>query len=165
MFKRLKARRQAKKEAKLAAIKAENEEKEKVVKKESVATKPKTEEAKVTKTTESPKKEAPKVEKTPTKNAKEEVAGDDLEDVEKEAAEIKAKKRNAKYHVSQNKDEKSQFFKQWRVRKEGSKKTIKYFATQLEAIAYAEDLAKKNDSSVVIHKVDGSIRKQDYTKK
>lgn len=151
MFKRLKARRQAKKEAKLAAIKAENEEKEKVVKKESVATKPKTEEAKVT--------------KTPTKNAKEEVAGDDLEDVEKEAAEIKVKKRNAKYHVSQNKDEKSQFFKQWRVRKEGSKKTIKYFATQLEAIAYAEDLAEKNDSSVVIHKVDGSIRKQDYTKK
>lgn len=142
MFKRLKARRQAKKEAKLAAIKAENEEKEKVV-----------------------KKEAPKVEKTPTKNAKEEVAGDDLEDVEKEAAEIKVKKRNAKYHVSQNKDEKSQFFKQWRVRKEGSKKTIKYFATQLEAIAYAEDLAEKNDSSVVIHKVDGSIRKQDYTKK
>lgn len=70
-----------------------------------------------------------------------------------------------KYHVSQNKDEKSDHFKEWRIRKEGSNKTIKFFATQKEAIEYAEDLATKAGSSVVIHKVDGSIRKQDYTKK
>jgi len=69
---------------------------------------------------------------------------------------------NPKYHVSQNKDAKSPAFKQWRVRKEGSNKTIKYFDTQAEAIKYAEDLAKKNDTSIVIHKLDGSIRKQDY---
>ena len=73
--------------------------------------------------------------------------------------------KNPKYHVSQNKDENSVAFKQWRVRKEGSNKTIKYFGTQAEAILYAEDLANKNGSSVVIHKVDGSIRKQDYQKK
>ena len=64
-----------------------------------------------------------------------------------------------------NKDEKSKHFKSWRVRKEGSQKTIKYFLTQLEAIEYAQDLADKAGTTIVIHKVDGSIRKQDYTKK
>lgn len=70
-----------------------------------------------------------------------------------------------KYHVSQNKDEDSDSYKKWRVRKEGSTKTIKFFDTQKEAISYAEELAEKAGSSVVIHKVDGSIRKQDYSKK
>ena len=70
-----------------------------------------------------------------------------------------------KYHVSQNKDEDSENFKKWRVRKEGSTKTIKFFDTQKEAIAFAEQLAESAGSSVVIHKLDGSIRKQDYTKK
>lgn len=73
--------------------------------------------------------------------------------------------KTAKYHVSQNKDAKSQSYKKWRVRKEGSNKTIKFFDTQKEAIDYAEDLAKSAGSSVVIHKLDGSIRKQDYAKK
>jgi uncharacterized protein YdaT len=71
----------------------------------------------------------------------------------------------AKYHVSQNKDEDSDNFKKWRVRKEGSTKTIKFFDTQKEAIEFAEGLAESAGSSVVIHKVDGSIRKQDYAKK
>jgi len=70
-----------------------------------------------------------------------------------------------KYHVSQNKDDKNPQFKKWRVRKEGSTKTIKYFDTQKEAIDYAQELADKAGSSMVIHKVDGSIRKQDYSKK
>jgi hypothetical protein len=70
-----------------------------------------------------------------------------------------------KYHVSQNKDDKSPQFKKWRVRKEGSTKTIQYFDTQKEAIDYAQELADKAGSSMVIHKVDGSIRKQDYSKK
>lgn len=77
----------------------------------------------------------------------------------------KKQPKPAKYHVSQNKDTNSDSFKKWRVRKEGSTKTIKYFDTQKEAIEFAEDLAEKAESSVVIHKVDGSIRKQDYTKK
>lgn len=66
------------------------------------------------------------------------------------------------YHVSINNSEKSPHFKRWRVRKQGSKKTIKYFDTQAEAIEFADDLAKKADGHIVIHKLDGSIRKQNY---
>ena len=69
-----------------------------------------------------------------------------------------------KYHVSQNKDSKSKQYKKWRVRKEGSTKTIKYFDTQKEAIEYAEGLAESQEGSIVIHKVDGTIRKQNYSK-
>lgn len=89
--------------------------------------------------------------------------------IEKKPVEQKPVKKEStkkqQYHVSQNKDEKSEFFKQWRVRKSGSDKVIKYFKTQKEAIVYAEELAKNNDTTVVIHKVDGSIRKQDYSDK
>ena len=70
-----------------------------------------------------------------------------------------------KYHVSQNKDKDAEFFMKWRVRKEGSDKTIQFFDTQKIAIDFAQDLADKSGSTVVIHKLDGSIRKQDYTKK
>ena len=73
--------------------------------------------------------------------------------------EEKAKNR---YHVSQNKDESSEHYKAWRVRKEGSQKTIKYFSTQKEAIQYAKQLAKGNQSSIIIHKVDGKVRKKQY---
>ncbi len=101
-------------------------------------------------------KEAPVVAaETPIEESKEEI----VEDAKKSAPKI------AKYHVSQNKDENSDNFKKWRVRKEGSTKTIKFFDTQKEAIEFAEQLAESAGSSVVIHKVDGSIRKQDYTKK
>lgn len=79
------------------------------------------------------------------------------------AEEEKAKaQKPSKYHVSQNKDAKSDAYRKWRVRKEGSQKTIKYFDTQKEAIAFAEDLAESNNSSVVVHKLDGTIRKQNY---
>ncbi|CCV63875.1 hypothetical protein) [Alteracholeplasma palmae J233] len=88
------------------------------------------------------------------------------EESKQEADEEKTKKQPSnKYHVSQNKDDKSANFKKWRVRKAGSDKTIKFFDTQAEAIKFAEGLAESNDGSVIIHKVDGSIRKQDYTKK
>ena len=107
-----------------------------------------------TKEQPTPKKESPKVAKAPSK--------DDVSEDE-----IKGEKPSKipKYHVSQNKDEKSDNFKKWRVRKEGSTKTIKFFNTQKEAIEYAEGLAESAGSSVVIHKLDGSIRKQDYAKK
>lgn len=78
------------------------------------------------------------------------------EEVKKEVKDI--------YHISQNKDEKSPNFKKWRVRKANSTKTIQYFDTQVEAIKFAEDLAEKADGHIVIHKRDGSIRKQDYSK-
>ena len=66
------------------------------------------------------------------------------------------------YHVSMNNSEKSPHFKRWRVRKQGSKKTIKYFDTQAEAIDFANNLAKNADGHIVIHKMDGTIRKQNY---
>lgn len=68
------------------------------------------------------------------------------------------------YHISQNKSEKSPHFKKWRVRKANSRKTIQYFNTQAEAIDFAKDLADKIGGSIVIHKRDGTIRKQDYSK-
>jgi len=83
--------------------------------------------------------------------------------LDKEEAQKDAK--NAKYHVSQNKNPRSDSYRKWRVRKEGSNKTIKYYDTQKEAIEYADDLAETAGTSVVIHKMDGSIRKQDYTRK
>ncbi|MCR1808699.1 DUF2188 domain-containing protein [Haploplasma modicum] len=88
------------------------------------------------------------------------------EETKKEETETKTEPakevKPVKYHVSQNKDENSQFYKKWRVRKQGSQKVIKYFDTQKEAIVYAEDLAAKAGTQIVIHKLDGSIRKQKY---
>jgi|BioPla2DNA2_1021312.scaffolds.fasta_scaffold25680_3 outer membrane biosynthesis protein TonB len=82
--------------------------------------------------------------------------------VEAPKEEPKESAKAPKYHVSQNKDEKSEFFNQWRVRKSGSSKTIKYFRTQKEAIDYAKGLAKNAETDIVIHKTDGKIRKQKY---
>ena len=87
------------------------------------------------------------------------------ETTNEEAVKKTVKEGPAKYHISQNKDTDAEHASEWRVRKEGSSKTIKYFKTQKEAIAFAEKLAENQDSSIVIHKKDGSIRKQDYTKK
>lgn len=81
-----------------------------------------------------------------------------------ETEEPKKKTAPARYHISQNKDTDAEHAGEWRVRKEGSEKTIKFFKTQKEAIEYAEKLAENQDSSIVIHKKDGSIRKQDYKK-
>lgn len=105
-----------------------------------------------------------KEEVKPVKEAPAKKPEAELEDEVEEKNSAKTPKI-AKYHVSQNKDEDSEFFKKWRVRKEGSTKTIKFFDTQKDAIAFAEGLAESAGSTVVIHKVDGSIRKQDYTKK
>lgn len=134
LFKRWRAKRAAKKQLK-AEQKAQQEEKATTTVKQPV--------------------EQTKPEETKTAKA---------EPREENAAEpnVEEKARILKYHVSQNKDKKSSYFKQWRVRKEGSKKTIKYHNTQKEAIEHAEELAEKAGSSVVIHKVDGTIRKQNY---
>ena len=125
------------------------------------------EETKVEKDLEQEVKEVPteKPKAVEKKVKAEETVEDDVsEDAEVDAKETKKQVAN-KYHISQNKDEKSPHFKSWRVRKAGSNKTIKYFETQAEAIKFAEGLAERNDGSIVIHKVDGTIRKQDYTKK
>ena len=78
---------------------------------------------------------------------------------------LESSKRLRVYHISQEKNKKSQYFKMWRIRLRGSDKTIKFYNTQKEAIDEASRLAKEYDDRIVIHKVDGSIRKQDYSKK
>ena len=64
-----------------------------------------------------------------------------------------------KYHISLNKDGK------WQVKGEKAEKALKLFDTQKEAIAYAESVSENQDGDIVIHKKDGKIRKQDYSKK
>ncbi len=125
---------------------------QKTVKSEEQAVVPEKQET----TTKAPEVKAVKEEKVV------EVAKKEPETVEKTAEKVA---KPAKYHISQNKDTDATHANEWRVRKEGSSKTIKYFNTQKEAIEFAEKLAENQDSSIVIHKKDGSIRKQNYTKK
>ena len=61
-----------------------------------------------------------------------------------------------KYHISLREDEK------WQVKCEGAEKALKLFDTQKEAIDYAKTVAGTQEGSIVIHKVDGKIRKQKY---
>lgn len=61
------------------------------------------------------------------------------------------------YHVSKNEDGK------WQVKGAKAEKALKLFDTQKEAIAYAESVSGNQDGSLVIHKKDGKIRKQDYS--
>lgn len=88
-----------------------------------------------------------------------------VEEVEEKVLAKEKKLGISKYHVSQNKDKDATNFMKWRVRKSNSSKTIQFFDTQKLAIDHAQDLADRAGSTVVIHKIDGSIRKQDYTKK
>jgi len=68
--------------------------------------------------------------------------------------------KNRNYHVSLRKDD-----GKWQVKYAGGEKAIKLFNTQKEAIDYAQSLAKSQDGCITIHKVDGTMRKQDYSKK
>lgn len=79
-----------------------------------------------------------------------------------EAKEDSVSKIKNNYHVSQNKSKDHEREGEWRVRKEGSDKTIKFFNTQAEAIEFAKGLAENNDGNVIIHKKDGKIRKTSY---
>ncbi len=48
----------------------------------------------------------------------------------------------------------------WQVKLEGSSKATKKFKTKAEADAYAKELAKKQETSVVRRKKDGSFQKK-----
>ena len=63
-----------------------------------------------------------------------------------------------KYHISIREDGK------WQVKGAKADKALKLFDTQKEAIAYAKVVAGNQEGNIVIHKVDGKIRKQNYTK-
>ena len=58
------------------------------------------------------------------------------------------------YHVSRRAE-----LNKWQVKATGSKKVLKLFNTQKEAIEYAESLAKSNGASVRVHSKAGKIRK------
>lgn len=133
LFKRWRAKRAAKKQLK---EQAKTETKEEVVLKEEKVAEVKAEQAQA--------KSTPKNE------------------VKEEKDEASKKDSKQRYHVSQNKNPKNANYKRWGVRLSSSKKTIKYHDTQKEAIDHAEELAKANNTSIVIHKLDGTIRKQNY---
>lgn len=99
-------------------------------------------------------------------NIQEVLEDDEAEDeiMSQEEEKVLKETKNVKniYHISQNKNEDSEHYKEWRVRKEGSKKTIKFFRTQKEAIDFANKLIQNNDGQVVVHRVDGRIRKQGW---
>ena len=57
------------------------------------------------------------------------------------------------YHIAKRADGK------WQVKLANGQIAIKLFATQNEAIEYAEKLAKNQDGSIRVHSVKGKIRK------
>lgn len=64
------------------------------------------------------------------------------------------------YHISKRKDD-----GKWQVKMSKGAKAIKLFATQAEAIEYAKKLAENQDATIMIHKVDGSFRRLNYSSK
>lgn len=48
----------------------------------------------------------------------------------------------------------------WQVKGENSDKALKLFDTKADAEAYAKEVAKNQNSSVVAHKKDGKIQKK-----
>ena len=61
-----------------------------------------------------------------------------------------------RYHISLNDDDK------WQVKAENAERALKLFDTQKEAIDYAKVVAGNQEGNIVIHKVNGKIRKQTY---
>ena len=76
---------------------------------------------------------------------------------EKEEAEkAAAKDENKVYHISKHESGK------WQVKLGKGAKALKLFDTQAEAIEFAKEKANNQEGSIVIHKLDGKIRKQNY---
>lgn len=96
--------------------------------------------------------------------AEEQVVSTQAEDVEVEVVdgdeedETTAIKTTTKvYHVSLRRDDGL-----WQVKLGKGSRALKLFKTQAEAIAFAKEKAKNQEGRVVIHKVDGKIRKLRY---
>jgi hypothetical protein len=71
----------------------------------------------------------------------------------------KPKKPLGRYHVMfRSTDEK------WIVKRENAERIIRILETQKEAISFATIKALTNETTIVIHKKDGKIRKQNYKK-
>lgn len=80
----------------------------------------------------------------------EEIAEDEVAEEEKPATVVKV------YHISLRKDG------LWQVKLGKGSRALKLFKTQAEAIVFAKEKAKNQDGRIVIHKVDGKIRKIRY---
>lgn len=61
---------------------------------------------------------------------------------------------NKSYHVVANPDG------GWNVLKGGSERASKHFETQKDAIQYAREVSKRQQSDLFIHKQDGTIRRK-----
>ena len=82
------------------------------------------------------------------------------ETIEREKLQSQIRKGNYKgvvrvYHISKQKNG-----VRWQVRLATSKRAIKLFNTQKEAISYAKELVKKNGGSIRIHSLKGKMRKE-----
>ena len=89
-------------------------------------------------------------------------AGDEISDTrpsESSDEEQKKKPVHKNYHVSLRDDGK------WQVKFAKGEKALKLFDTQAEAITFAKEKAKNQDGNITIHKTDGKIRKQNYSKR
>ena len=64
------------------------------------------------------------------------------------------------YHISKRKED-----GKWQVKFANGERALKLFDTQAEAIKFAEGRAESQEGYISIHKKDGKIRKQDYSKK
>jgi Uncharacterized protein conserved in bacteria (DUF2188) len=49
----------------------------------------------------------------------------------------------------------------WSVKKGGASRASKVFKTQVDAVDYAKDQAKKAHSELYVHRKDGTIRERD----
>jgi len=87
------------------------------------------------------------------KEIEEETKADEEDDQEEDQEE----RELGKYHVLYRKED-----TKWYVKREGSEKVLRVLETQAEAIAWATIKALNQDTSIVIHKRDGKIRKQNY---
>lgn len=67
------------------------------------------------------------------------------------------KKDLGRYHIIYRKDD-----GMWIIKREGSHRVLRVLHTQKEAIAYATIKAITQDTTYVIHKKDGKIRRQNY---
>ncbi len=101
-------------------------------------------------------KAAAKKEEAPAKKATVKVTPVRVE-IPKAVKTASVAKAKTVYHVSKR----DRDGREWKVFIQGSDKVIKLFATQLEALEYAQNLCKHKDdgSYVVLHRLDGKIRK------
>lgn len=85
---------------------------------------------------------------------KDETKQESSEQLNKPISSYQKKFTSRVYHISRQK-----MVGKWQVKLAGSKKPIKYFDTQLEAINFAKGLVKNQGGSIRIHSLTGQMRK------